>query len=203
MAASPCWAPQSSCQDVLGSISFSRGSASNAISRSRMSHSLRPLISRGGSTWPDERISSKVLPEMPRYIAASSRDNPRRGKLVARIFERERFIWPQIATEIVLPIAHLVVGPSQLTRWRRKVERPGLRFEFFARKRSANRRAASRRCEAARIALFPPPQFPLLDQRNDFLDLEPCMFYPAAATGMGHDQLRSPTVRNSLQLCTD
>src|SRR5690242_15961451 len=58
---------------------FSPGSASNATSKSRRSQIFRVSIRLGRGIRPSRTNSSNLLADMPRYIAASSRDNPRRG----------------------------------------------------------------------------------------------------------------------------
>jgi hypothetical protein len=69
---------------------FSRGSASKARSRERMSQILRPSTLTGAGILPSATISANFAAEMPMYIAASSRDKPRRGS--GRISERARAI---------------------------------------------------------------------------------------------------------------
>src|SRR5262245_33590049 len=63
-------------------------SASKARSRERMSQILRASILIGAGILPSATISSNLAAEIPMYIAASSRDRPRRGS--GRISERAR-----------------------------------------------------------------------------------------------------------------
>src|SRR5262249_5588368 len=58
---------------------FSLGSASNATSKSRTSHTLRASIRFGPGIRPSRTSSSNLVAEIPMYIAASSRERPRRG----------------------------------------------------------------------------------------------------------------------------
>src|SRR5262249_20463159 len=74
------------CQ--LCGVGFSLGSASKARSIERMSHTLRASILTGAGILPSATISSNFAAETPMYIAASSRDRPRRGS--GRISERAR-----------------------------------------------------------------------------------------------------------------
>src|SRR5206468_4239412 len=68
----------------------SRGRSSNATSSSWTSHTFRPSISRGPGTRPSLTIPSNLDGEMPRYIAGSILERPRRG--MGRIWERERLL---------------------------------------------------------------------------------------------------------------
>src|SRR5262249_53127012 len=74
----------------LFGVGFSLGSASKARSSERMSHILRASILTGAGILPSATISSNFAAEIPMYIAASSRDKPRRGS--GRISERGRVI---------------------------------------------------------------------------------------------------------------
>src|SRR5262245_50491341 len=65
-------------------------SASKARSRERMSHTLRASILIAAGILPSVTISSNLAAEIRTYIAASSRDRPRRG--TGRISERARVI---------------------------------------------------------------------------------------------------------------
>src|SRR6516165_11698638 len=69
-------------------VGFSLGRASNARSRERISQTLRASILTGVGILPSATISSNFAAETPMYIAASSRDRPRRGS--GRISERAR-----------------------------------------------------------------------------------------------------------------
>src|SRR6516164_2579576 len=60
-------------------VGFSLGRASNARSRDRISQTLRASIRTGPGILPSATISSNFAAETPMYIAASSRDRPRRG----------------------------------------------------------------------------------------------------------------------------
>ena len=55
------------------------GSASNARSSSRTSHTFRPLIRRARGIRPSVTSRSNNVDETPQYMAASSRESPRRG----------------------------------------------------------------------------------------------------------------------------
>jgi len=74
----------------LFGVESSRGSASNARSRSRISQSFRPSIFTGFGILPSATNSSNLLAEMPTYIAASVLDRPRRG--TGRTSDRARAV---------------------------------------------------------------------------------------------------------------
>ena len=75
---------------------FSPGSASNATSKSRISHTFRPSMRFGAGIRRSRTSSSNLLAEMPTYTAASPRDRPRRGigRTVERVVERVMLLSP-------------------------------------------------------------------------------------------------------------
>jgi hypothetical protein len=70
---------QASSQELPASAPFSQGKWSNATSNARMSHTLRPSMRRGPGIRPSFTKRSNTVADTPQYIAASSRESPRRG----------------------------------------------------------------------------------------------------------------------------
>ena len=80
--------PRHHTPSQLFASALSLGSESKAMSMDRISQTLRPSILTGPGIRPSATSSSNFPAETPTYIAASSRESPRRG--TGRTSERVR-----------------------------------------------------------------------------------------------------------------
>src|ERR1700730_17421336 len=99
---------------LLG-VGFSLGRASKARSRERISQTLRASICTGPGILPSATISSNFAAEMPMYIAASSRDKPRRGS--GRVSERARAIATAVKLAYGRSFQIIQVVAERAERW--------------------------------------------------------------------------------------